>query len=228
MRPLASVVGTRCTRCTPLSVLEPAVHALALDERRDFLRAAHARVAQVQDLEAPTLALAVAGVHPEEVGGEQRGFVAAGARPDFKHDVLDVVRILRNEKDLQLGQERVAPDVERLQLLVGELAHVGVLDELFGRGDLRGDVLVLAKLLDERLHLRQLFGVRTELHRVGLDGRVGHLRHQLFVTRFCSGQLVQHVQPVGIPVRRELVSGIRPARATRQRRAAGTRLHRRG
>ncbi len=206
MRPLASVVGTRCTRCTPLSVLEPAVHALALDERRDFLRAAHARVAQVQYFEAPTLALAVAGVHPEEVGGEKRGFVAAGARPDFKHDVLDVVRILRNEKDLQLGQERVAPDVERLQLLVGELAHVGVLDELFGRGDLRGDVLVLAKLLDERLHLRQLFGVRTELHRVGLDGRVGHLRHQLFVTRFCSGQLVQHVQPVGIPVRRELVS----------------------
>jgi hypothetical protein len=42
--------------------------------------------------------------------------------------------------------------------------------------------------------------VRTELDGIGLDSRVGHLRHQLLVSRFRSGQLVQHVQLVGIPL----------------------------
>ena len=110
--------------------------------------------------------------------------VAAGAGPDFEHDVFRVVRVLRDEKDLQFGQERVAPCVERLHFFLRQLAHVGILEQVLGRGDLSGDVLVLAKMLDDRLHLRQLFGVRTELGRVGLHGRIGHLRHQLFVARF--------------------------------------------
>ena len=165
-------------------VLQPAVDALAFDERDDFLGAAAARLAQVEHLEPPALALGVARVHAEEVRREERRFVAAGARADFQHDVLRVVRVLRNEQDLQVGEQRVAPRLERRQLLLRELAHVGILDQLFGRGDLGDDVLVLAESLDQRLHLRERLRVRAELRRIGLDGRVGHLGHQLFVLRF--------------------------------------------
>ena len=40
------------------------------------------------------------GVHAEQIAGEERGFVAAGARADLEDDVLLVVRILRDEQDL--------------------------------------------------------------------------------------------------------------------------------
>ena len=56
-----------------------------------------------QDFELPALPLGVARVHPEEIGGEQRGLVASGPGADFEHDVLGVVRILRDEQDPQFG-----------------------------------------------------------------------------------------------------------------------------
>ena len=53
----------------------------------------------VQHLDLPALTLGVARVHPEQVRGEERRFVAAGAGADFEHDVLGVVGILRDEQD---------------------------------------------------------------------------------------------------------------------------------
>ena len=73
-------------------VLQLAVDALALDQRDDFLDAAGVGVAGRHHLELPALALGVARVHAEQVGGEQRRFVAAGAGADFEDDVLLVVR----------------------------------------------------------------------------------------------------------------------------------------
>ena len=79
-----------------------------------------------------------------------------------------------------------------LELFLRELAHVGVLHQLFGRGELRDDVLVLAKALDERLHFGERLRVRTELRRVRLDGGIGHLGHQLLVLRLDGRQFVEH------------------------------------
>ena len=73
-------------------VLQPAVDVLALDERDDFLDAAAAGVAEVEDVDLPALALGVARVHAEQIAGEQRRFVAAGAGADFEDHVLLVVR----------------------------------------------------------------------------------------------------------------------------------------
>ena len=56
MRPCASVAGTRCTRCDAALVLEPAVGAAALDDRRDLLDAADARLREVDDLDPPAAA----------------------------------------------------------------------------------------------------------------------------------------------------------------------------
>ena len=46
--------------------------------------------------------------HPEEFGGKQRRFVAAGAGPDFEDDVAFVVGILRNQQQLEIGNQLVA------------------------------------------------------------------------------------------------------------------------
>jgi hypothetical protein len=56
----------------------------------------------------------------------------------------------------------------------------------------RDDVLVLAELVHERLHVREGLGIRTELRRIGLDGGVRHLGHHLVVLRFNGRQFVEH------------------------------------
>ena len=81
-------------------VLQPAVDVLAGDDRDDFLEAAGAAVVDRQHLDLPAVALGEAGVHPEEIRGEERRLVAAGAGADFQDDVLGVVGILRDEQDL--------------------------------------------------------------------------------------------------------------------------------
>ena len=128
-------------------VFQLAVGAAPFDRRDDFLEAADAGVAARHHLDAPALALGVLAVHAEQLGGEQRGFVAAGAGADFEHDVLFVVRILRDQQDLQFGDERVAPRDQRLQLLLRELAHVGVAagDQLLGLRDVADDALYSRK-----------------------------------------------------------------------------------
>ena len=115
-------------------VLQLAVGAAPFDRRDDFLDAADIALARRHHLDAPALHLGELPVHAEELVGEQRGFLAAGAGANLQHDVLLIVGILRNEQNLDFGQQRVAPLFEAAQLFLGELAHVGVaaLDELFG------------------------------------------------------------------------------------------------
>ncbi len=82
----------------------------------------------------------------------------------------------------------------------------------------------IAELLDERLHLGERLRVRTELRRVGLDGRVRHLGHQLVVSRLGCGQLVEHVQTCrSSSVRANHDDSVRgEARHSRRTPAAGT------
>jgi len=75
----------------------------------------------------------------------------------------------------------IAIKVLQRQLFLRQLAHVRILHQLLGRGDLRRHVLVLAVALDELLQLGQLLRVRPEPGGIRLDGRVGHLRHELVV-----------------------------------------------
>src|SRR3990172_3649493 len=98
--------------------LQPAPRAAPLDEEDDLLVAAHAGHVGVHDLDLPALALGVLRVHAREVGGEQRGLVAARARPDLDEDVLVVVRVAREQETLELLLE--------LRLAPGELLDLGL------------------------------------------------------------------------------------------------------
>ena len=103
MRPCDSVSGTRCTRCVPDSNLSLRVRAAAFDARDDFLVAAVLAGAGGQHLELPALALGVARVHAEQVAGENRRLVAAGAGAHFEEDVGVVARILRDQQQTELA-----------------------------------------------------------------------------------------------------------------------------
>ena len=98
MRPWVSVAGTRCTRCTPDSQRIDAERRVARDLEYHFFDAAERRVGERHDLDAPAVALAVARVHAVEVGGEERGLVAAGAGADLDDRVAVVERIARQEQ----------------------------------------------------------------------------------------------------------------------------------
>ena len=151
-------------------VLEPAVHAASFDRGDDFLEPADAGVARRHHLEPPALTLGELRIHAEQLAGEERRFVAAGAGADFEDDVLRVVRILRHEHHLELGQQAVAAGEQRLQLFARQLAHVGVGagGELLGLRDLAGNRLVFAEALDERFHLGERLGVLAVFGRIAL------------------------------------------------------------
>ena len=100
MRPCASVAGTRCTRCTPDLELQPGEHAAARDRGDRLLvrRRCRSRESSMTSKRQPLLG-GIALVHAEQIGGEQRRLVAAGAGADFQDGVALVGRVLRQQHD---------------------------------------------------------------------------------------------------------------------------------
>ena len=131
--------------------LQFCVGAAAFDLGDDFLEAADGAFARRNHLDLPALQRGEALIHAEQVAGEQRGLVAAGAGADFEHDAALVHRVLRQQRDADLLLQRHALLLERGPLDFRKLAHLGI-----GRriGDQRIDVLDLG--------LRRAIG----LHRV--------------------------------------------------------------
>ena len=174
----------------------------------------------------PALPLGVARVHAEQIRRRtapprrrrcRRGFRAR--RSWRRWDPSGTSRTLISASSASRRR------LERLQLLLRELAHVGILEQLLGLGDLLDDLLVLAECVDQRLNLGERLRVLAELRVVGLDGRIGHLGHQLLVARSRSAvslsNTVDRVDPVVIrsPISdRSRVSHPRPAAETRLRR----------
>jgi len=54
------------------------------------------------NLDLPALQGGEALIHPEQVAGEKRGLVAAGAGADFQHDVAIVHRVLGQQRHADL------------------------------------------------------------------------------------------------------------------------------
>ena len=146
-------------------------------------------------LELPAVTLGELAVHPEQLGRKQRRFVAARAGADLEHDVPFVVRIFRDEEDLQIGDERFAAGDQAFELFLRQLAHVriGAGGELFGLGDVARDGLVLAEALDGRFDFRERLRVLPVDGRIALDLGRADEPEQLLVLLFNGGQLINHV-----------------------------------
>ena len=102
MRPEASVSGTRCTRCTPDSNFSLANTPRPCTSATISLKPPLRAFAQRQDFGLPALLGGVALVHAEQVAGEQRGLVAAGAGADFEDGVVLVHRVLGQQREADL------------------------------------------------------------------------------------------------------------------------------
>ena len=124
--------------------------ALARDGGDDFLVAADLALAGREHLDLPAVRGGIALVHAEQVAGEQRRLVAAGAGADFEDGVLLVGGILRQQQELDVVLQRLdalarAPGssasasarISRVGRLVGE--HRLEIGELvFGGAQRRG------------------------------------------------------------------------------------------
>ena len=118
------------------------------------------------------MTLGVADVHAGEVGGEQRGLLAALPRLDLEHDVVAVVRVARGEQVGQLGFEFVDRGLE-----IGDLGGEGlVVGAEFARGlQVAAGGLQLAVGRDDRRELREPSADLAGRAGVGVQIRVGEL-----------------------------------------------------
>ena len=115
------------------------------------------------DLQLPAALLGVLGVHPEKVSREDGGLVTTCAAADLYNGVLAVIRISRNQENLDLLLH-----LRNLRLDLGDLGlrHVAkvlvllVDHDVLGLGQLIDHLLVLKASLYDRF---QLFIVLVEL-----------------------------------------------------------------
>jgi hypothetical protein len=143
---------------------------------------------------------AIAAVHAEELGGEERRLVAAGAGADLEDDVLAVVRVLRDERLLDLSVERLALSGEARRLGLGQDAQLlvrrglGRRHHFAGVGELSVDLAQLAEEGDDRVDLGERLADLAHRLGVGVDLRQGEPRGELGVRGFEGQQAVDHRQ----------------------------------
>src|SRR5262247_2725151 len=179
-----SISTSAASGSTATVAVEVWMRPAAADFRDDLLEAAHRAFAQGNHLDLPALGGRIAFVHAEQIAGEERGLVAAGAGADFENDVALVHRVLGNKRQPELPLERRAFLLELRLLGGGHRAHFGigcrVGDERIEARDLGGDGAIVVHRLDDGSELGEL---ARELD-VGL-GR--HRARQLAFDRLVAG-----------------------------------------
>ena len=83
-------------------------------------------VACRQDLHLPALECGIALIHPEQVAGEQRRLVAAGAGPDLDDDIALVGGVLGQQQQAESLLRLADPDIEHRALVLGQRLELAV------------------------------------------------------------------------------------------------------
>ncbi len=119
-----------------------------------------------------------AEVHAEDLGDEERGFVAAGAGAELEDDVFVVVGILGEEQDFELFLGGGELGLEVVEFGLCHVAHVGVglREHGFGVGDGVAKLAVVAELFDRGLHVAVLLGDLAVVLLVVDDFGIGELQ----------------------------------------------------
>src|SRR5262249_565949 len=116
-------------------------------------KASHGAFARRDRLYFPALVGCIALLHPEQIAGEERGLIAAGAGADFQDHVAFVHRILRDECELDLPLECRPFLLELRPFCGGHRAHFGiggrVSDESVEAVDLRNNAAIALHRLDD-------------------------------------------------------------------------------
>src|SRR3546814_6902994 len=100
--------------------LQVRVRAAPLDAGDDLAEAAVLAGAGRFDLDPPALSLGVARIHAQQVAGEDRRLVAAGAGADLQVQVALVARVARHQqrhqRGVEFGQARIDGDQKSTRL----------------------------------------------------------------------------------------------------------------
>ena len=104
--------------------LEPAVGAVAAHLDDGLLDAIDAGLVQAEHLRLEAVAVRVARVHTEDLGGEQRRLVATRPCADLEDHVAIVVRVAWQQQDAQLLQQPALLALEVRDLVAGHLAEI--------------------------------------------------------------------------------------------------------
>ena len=123
--------------------LHRAVDVVATEREDDLLEAAQLGGAGIEHLQGPSLAFGEAFVDAEEVGGEECGFVPAGAGADLHDAVAPVIGIGRKQCQAHLWFERFQFCAEVFELLARKLAQFGI---AFALEELRQRALFTAQV----------------------------------------------------------------------------------
>ncbi|OIQ67379.1 hypothetical protein GALL_510420 [mine drainage metagenome] len=114
--------------------LEPAIGPVARNAQNHFLVATQVTGAFADEFRRPALAFGVAGVHAQQVCGEQRRFLTARSGADFDKDIVRVVRIARKQRNLQLRVQRLQSRAGVQNFLLRKVFHVRVAQQPLGLG----------------------------------------------------------------------------------------------
>ena len=175
---------------------EAGVGAVAGDLERDLLVPAEFGRVGTQDFCLEALGLRVHGIHAQKGAREQGGLFPAGAASDLDDDVLVVVRVSRQQQDLELFRGLFQGLLRGGHLLLGKVP------ELFVRAGVVQDGLRLAEVflrlfidavrLHDGRHILVLLQERGVLFDVGDDFGVRELLLQLQETALDTGQVLKH------------------------------------
>ena len=129
-----------------------------------LLVAADAGIRDLDHLEAPALQHGVALVHAEELGGEQRRLLAAGAGADLEDGVLLVGLVLGQEHGLHIFVERQKALPHGVEFAFREFAHLGVVaaDQGFELGLFGLGLAQIVDAFDDRRQLAVFLGELDE------------------------------------------------------------------
>ena len=129
------------------------------------------------DLQPPAFALAILGVHAEEVAGKECRLVAARASSDFQDGVATVLRVGGDEQEFDFLLQFRTACLALVQLLAGHVAHLRVAlvgDDILGLVNAGQHLDVFPPCLHQ---VAQFFVFLRQLDvafLVGDDGRVGY------------------------------------------------------
>ena len=171
----------------------------AADDKIDLADTAELGLAAVDDLHREALPFGVHGVHAEKIGGEKRALLTADAAADLYDDVFPVVRVLRQQEDLQLLRRAFHAGARFAERFARKVFHFGVGEKLFRALGFLPEGLVARIGLHQRGKLCLLAAERRGLLRVRPDFA---LREHVFDLRVFlreTFQLFEHPRAPSLP-----------------------------
>ena len=164
--------------------LESRVCAAAFDHNNSFLDSADSGIADLDNLCLPVAALSVSQIHSEKIVSEESCLFAACAGSDLKDNVLVIVRVLREKKNLELFLSLLHSLFEILGFLFCHLTHFLVIlevNELSGVCEIALHFTVAFISPDYRLYLGHLLHVLLPCLLVCNDSRVSDLLGEFLI-----------------------------------------------